>query len=65
MTNVWPTVLSDLCVNLAAAWLGIIVVLPLQSKKLRQPDFLILTTNLTLATLALIAAFELRRGIGL
>ena len=60
---VWFGILSDLFINLAAGWFGAVFIVPLQSKRFRQLDWLILTVNLSLGILALIAAFELRRQI--
>lgn len=58
---VWSVILSDLLINLAAGWLGVVSVRFLQYERFKQADRLLLTVNLSLAIFALILAFELRR----
>lgn len=64
MIDVWPSILSDLLINLAAGWLGVVVVVPTISRPPRRVDPLVLTGNILLAIFALVLAFELRGGVG-
>lgn len=57
---VWLQIISELCVNLSAGWIGAAVVIPVTSKLDRRVNLGLLTMNLVAATLFLVAAFELR-----
>lgn len=57
---VWAQIISELCVNLSAGWIGAAVVIPVTSKLDRRVNLGVLTVNLALAIVFLVAAFELR-----
>lgn len=65
VVSVWSSVLSDLCTDLAAAWLGSVLVVPAVSKELKPGSFWILTTNLVFGIVFLIFGFEFRKLSGL
>ena len=58
--EVWLEIVSDLFVNLAAGWIGAAVVIPVTSKLDKKVNLGLLTMNLTLGIVFLVAAFELR-----
>lgn len=57
---IWLQIISDLCVNLSAGWIGAAVAIPATSKLNKKVNLGVLTVNLALAIVFLIAAFELR-----
>lgn len=57
---VWLQIISELCVNLSAGWIGAAVVIPVTSKLDRKVNLGVLTVNLALSIVFLVAAFELR-----
>lgn len=60
---VWLEIISELCINLSAGWIGAAVVIPVTSKLDRRVNLGLLTMNLVAAIVFLMAAFELRRGL--
>lgn len=61
--NVWFEILSDLFVNLAAGWLGVVVVILPVTRLKRKIDWFGLTMNIVLATVSLVIAYKLRQNI--
>ncbi len=59
MSETWFSIISDLFVNLAAGWFGVVFIVPIQSKRVKV-KFWLLTTNLVLGILCLEIAFLLR-----
>lgn len=57
---VWAQIVSELCVNLSAGWIGAAVVIPVTSKLDKKINLGVLTVNFALAIVFLVAAFELR-----
>ena len=58
--EVWLEIVSDLFVNLAAGWIGAAFIIPITSKLDKQVSLGLLTMNLVIAIVFLVAAFELR-----
>ncbi len=63
--DTWFSVLSDLLINLAAGWLGAVVIIPAIAESPKRVNPLMLTGNILFAIFALVIAFELRRFVGL
>lgn len=63
VSGLWLEVVSELCVNLSAGWIGAAVVIPVTSKLDRKINLGVLTMNLTAAIVFLVLAFELRRRL--
>lgn len=57
----WFLILSDLFINLAAGWLGVVLIVPITSKKSRKIKLVVLTTNMLFAIFSLVAAYELKK----
>jgi len=57
----WFTLISEVLVNLSAGWLGIALATMLASDKSIVVKFGLLTGNLGLGIVSLIAAFKLRK----
>lgn len=57
----WFTLISEVLVNLSAGWLGIALATMLASDKSIVVKFGLLTGNLALAIVSLMAAFKLRK----
>jgi hypothetical protein len=62
MDKVLVAILADFLINLAAGWAGAALIVPLQTARPTMKPRL-LTTNLFLATLFLLLAFLLRKGL--
>ena len=61
---VFLLVVSDLFVNLSAAWFGAAIVVPLSSRQTKL-NYWLLTGNTTSGILALVIAFALRKLVGI
>ena len=59
--RLWFTLVSEVLVNLSAGWLGIALATMLASDKSNVVKFGLLTGNLGLAIVSLMAAFKLRK----
>jgi hypothetical protein len=60
---VWAQIISELCVNLSAGWIGAAVVIPVTSKLDKKINLGLLTMNLAAGIVFLTVAFELRRRL--
>ncbi len=61
MNPIWAGIISELLINLAAAWLAAIFIVPTFSPKPFRLTFIFwLTTSLLVAILSLVTAFQLR-----
>lgn len=64
MNNVDPTVFSiasELFINLAAGWLGVVIIVPNFSGERGVRKWLVLTTDIVFAIVCLTLAFVLRK----
>lgn len=60
----WFSIFSDLSVNLAAGWLGVVFIVP-NFYGIRSPfNFLVLTGDVFMAILFLVVAFKLKKVSG-
>lgn len=53
-------ILSDLFINLAAGWLGTVIIVPIAIEGSRKEKLMVLTWHIILAILSLVVAFELK-----
>ncbi len=63
--SAWWVLLSELCVNVSAGWLGAAFIVPATSKRPLKINLLLLTTDLLFAILFLVIGFQLRKIAGL
>lgn len=59
MDNVWEEAISDVLINLSAAWLGLVLVTPFTGIK-RKIRFEILTANIIFSIVSLILAVHIK-----
>ena len=54
-------IISDLFVNLAAGWIGAVLIFPINQNKPRKIRLWLLTANISFATLALLFAYLIKK----
>lgn len=60
LDKTWFLIISDLLINMAAGWLGAVLIVPNFSKEKGKRKLIILTMDIFLATVSLIVAYKLR-----
>ena len=56
-------ILSDLFINLAAGWLGVAIIVPLQKKDNKDYDWVALIINLGFSIVSLVISYYLVKSI--
>ena len=62
---VWAQIISDLFVNLAAGWFGVVLILTPRGNLPRKVNLFVLTVDVTAGIVSLVLAFWLRNLGGL
>ena len=62
---VWVQIVSDLFVNLAAGWLGVVLIVAPRAKMSKHIDWLVLTADMVVGIVSLVVAFGLKKWGGI
>ena len=62
---VWVQIVSDLFVNLAAGWLGVVLIVAPRAKMSKHIDWLVLTADMVAGIVSLVVAFGLKKWGGI
>ncbi|HCR35912.1 hypothetical protein A2130_00100 [Candidatus Woesebacteria bacterium GWC2_33_12] len=58
--NIWFLIASDLLINLAAGWLGAVLIVPNFSSKNKRQKLVVLTMDIVFAIFCILGAYKFR-----